>query len=53
MDAIPPKRAAHVQDIKKTVYPGGYRWGKMLESTMCNPSAEDWGWGDPHDWKPI
>ena len=53
MDAIPPTKAALVQHIKRAVYQGGHCWGKMLQTTMCMPSAEDWGWVDPQQWKPL
>ena len=53
MDAIPPTRAALVPHIKRAVYQGGHCWGKILESTMCMPSTEDWGWIGPQDWKPM
>ena len=48
MDAIPhpppppPTKAALVQHIKRAVYQGGHCWGKMLQTTMCMPFAEDW-----------
>ena len=47
MDAIPTTKAALVQHIKRAVYQGGHCWGKMLQTTMFMPSAEDWGWVDP------
>ena len=53
MDAIPPTKAAVVQHIKRAVYQEGHCWGKMLQTTMCMPSAEDWGWVDPQQWKPL
>ena len=53
MDAIPPTRAALVEHIKRAVYQGGHCWGKMVHVTMGMPSAVDWGWVDPHNWRPM
>lgn len=53
MDAIPPTRAALVQHIKRAVYQGGHCWGNAFKVAVDMPSPEDWGWIDPHNWKPM
>ncbi len=53
MEAIPPTKSALIQHIKRAVYQGGYCWDKMLERNMCMPPAENWGWMNPHEWKPL
>ena len=52
MDAIPPTRAALMQHIRRAVYQGGNCWGKMLQVTIGMPSAGDWGWVNPSNWRP-
>ena len=53
MDAIPPTKAALIQHIKRAVYQGGHCWGNMFKVAIEMPSPEDWGWVDPHNWRPI
>ncbi len=51
MDAIPPTKAALVQHIRRAIYQDGHCWGKMLQATIGMPSAGDWGWVDPSNWR--
>ena len=53
MEAIPPTRRALVQHIKRAVYTGGHCWRNMLKVVIDLPSAGEWGWIDPHKWKPL
>ena len=51
MNSIPPTRAALVQHIRSAVYQGGHCWGKMLQATIGMPSAGNWGWVNPSNWR--
>ncbi len=53
MDAIPPTRAALVHHVKREVYQGGHCCGKALKVSLNLPSPQNWGWADPHSWKPL
>ncbi len=54
MDAIPPTRAALIiQHVKRAIYQGGHCWGKALQVSLNIPSPQNWGWTDPHSWKPL
>ena len=53
MEQIPPTKDALVQHLKRAVYQGGHCWGQALEVAPEMPSPTDWGWMNPHDWRPL
>ena len=43
-DAIPPTRAALLQQTNRAAYQAGHCWGQALTPSPDLPSPGDWGW---------
>lgn len=55
MEAIPPTRAALLQQTRRAIYQGGHVWGQALVRTPELPSPETCGWrkSATQGWEPL
>ena len=54
IDAIPPTDDALNLHRKRSIYPGSFVWGQIMEQIQSLPSAADWGWKmGERTWEPL